>query len=124
MEIIKYLTFEQASEIASRLTNSYPSDDRLLIVSPTGEQQTNGGLIIPKVSKEEFPRKGTIIQMGFITDPDCSYRKLGVGDLITYGLYAGKELELPDAGIPKGYTATILSTNEILYIEKVQKPTK
>ena len=86
--------------------------------TPTGgrETKTQSGLYIPQDhDKDTVPRKGVVIQVGYITkEQEVDYPGLQVGAVVTYGLYAGKELDVID--LPDQVT-TILSLNEILYIE-------
>ena len=95
-----------------------PTGGRVLIVSPkvTSETKTQSGLYIPQDhDKDTVPRKGVVIQVGYITkEQEVDYPGLQVGAVVTYGLYAGKELDVLD--LPDQVT-TILSLNEILYIE-------
>ena len=95
-----------------------PTGSRVLIISPvvTADTKTKGGLYIPQEhDKDTVPRKGVVIQVGPITDEQQEeYPGLQVGAVVTYGLYAGKELDVID--LPNQVT-TILSLNEILYIE-------
>ena len=71
-----------------------PTENRVLILSPKEVNQTRGGLIIPEQVKEGVPRKGVIVKLGEITEEYRTYRDLvQIGRIVTYGLYAGKELE-------------------------------
>lgn len=95
-----------------------PTGGRVLIVSPkvTSETKTQSGLYIPQDhDKDTVPRKGVVIQVGYITkEQEVDYPGLQVGAVVTYGLYAGKELDVIDLS---DQVTTILSLNEILYIE-------
>lgn len=71
-----------------------PNRNRVLILSPKEVNQTKSGLIIPEQVKEGVPRKGVVVKSGEITEEYKTYRELvAVGRIVTYGLYAGKELE-------------------------------
>ena len=71
-----------------------PTENRVLILSPKEVNQTRSGLIIPEQVKEGVPRKGVIVKLGEITEEYRTYRDLvQIGRIVTYGLYAGKELE-------------------------------
>ena len=71
-----------------------PTENRVLILSPKEVNQTRSGLIIPEQVKEGVPRKGVIVKLGEITEEYRTYRDLvQVGRIVTYGLYAGKEME-------------------------------
>lgn len=116
---LNLLSVEEAKWLNEKLKGvGTPTGSRVLIVSPmvTADTKTKGGLYIPQEhDKETVPRKGVVIQVGPITNEQQEeYPGLQVGAVVTYGLYAGKELDIVD--IPNQVT-TILSLNEILYIE-------
>lgn len=96
-----------------------PSPGRILICTPKGEQMTQSGIIIPGSGEKELPRKGVIIQTNALEILDESMMKPGT--IITYGMYAGKEIEFSQELIPeetsKNYKFTILSEAEVIYIE-------
>lgn len=102
-----------------------PTENRVLILSPKEVNQTRSGLIIPEQVKEGVPRKGVIVKLGEITEEYRTYRDLvQVGRIVTYGLYAGKELEFETDKLTQGLqqlleknTLTVLSMNEIIYSE-------
>ena len=64
-----------------------------------------------------------MVGFGPITDEYITYKRMiNTGDIITYGLYAGKELEPTFtneeiARAFKDHTFTILSLNEVIYVE-------
>lgn len=102
-----------------------PTENRVLILSPKEVNQTKSGLIIPEQVKEGVPRKGVVVKSGEITEEYKTYRDLvKIGNIVTYGLYAGKELEFStDALSPalqqllEKNNLTVLSMNEIVYSE-------
>lgn len=102
-----------------------PTENRVLILSPKEVNQTRSGLIIPEQVKEGVPRKGVIVKLGEITEEYRTYQDLvQVGRIVTYGLYAGKELEFETDKLTLGLqqlleknTLTVLSMNEIIYSE-------
>lgn len=109
----------RANTIHKSSNMGYPTENRVLIAVPADPELKVGGLYIPNQNKEDIPRKGVIVQMGFITEEYLTYRELKVGDIITYGMYAGKEIEPP---IPEDIDTTdlkfyVLSLSEIIYIE-------
>lgn len=117
------ISVSQAIKLADYLNGkSYPTEDRLLIISPTGEQVTKSGIIIASsVDKKELPRKGVIIQLN---STDYTQQKFfSIGSIVTYGMYAGKEIHFDEEiyqliGIRKeDYTFTVLSLAEVIYIE-------
>lgn len=116
---LNLLSVEKAKWLNEKLKGvGTPTGGRVLIVSPkvTSETKTQSGLYIPQDhDKDAVPRKGVVIQVGYITkEQEVDYPGLQVGAVVTYGLYAGKELDVID--LPDQVT-TILSLNEILYIE-------
>jgi len=115
---LNLISVEEARYLNSKLEGyGTPTGGRVLIVSPmvTADTKTKGGLYIPQEhDKETVPRK-VVIQMSYMTpEQEIDYPGLQVGAVVTYGLYAGKELDVVD--LPNQVT-TILSLNEILYIE-------
>lgn len=102
-----------------------PNRNRVLILSPKEVNQTKSGLIIPEQVKEGVPRKGVVVKSGEITEEYKTYRELvAVGRIVTYGLYAGKELEFETDKLSPALkqlleknVLTVLSMNEVVYSE-------
>lgn len=102
-----------------------PTENKVLILSPKEVNKTVSGIIIPGTVKEGVPRKGVIVKLGEITEEYKTYRDLvQVGKIVTYGLYAGKEIEFETDKLTPGLqqlleknTLTVLSMNEIIYSE-------
>lgn len=102
-----------------------PTENRVLILSPKEVNQTKSGLIIPEQVKEGVPRKGVVVKSGEITEECKTYRELvGIGRIVTYGLYAGKELEFETDKLSPALqkileknVLTVLSMNEVVYSE-------
>jgi co-chaperonin GroES (HSP10) len=102
-----------------------PTENRVLILSPKEVNQTKSGLIIPEQIKEGVPRKGVVVKSGEITEEYKTYRDLvKIGNIVTYGLYAGKELEFSTDELSPALqqlleknNLTVLSMNEIVYSE-------
>ena len=99
-------------------------ENKLLILTPKEQEYKVNGIIIPgKI--EDPPRKGVIIQSGEITEEYRTYKDLiKPGRVITYGLYAGKEVEFPKEAFPielrpefEQQKFTVLSLTEIAYSE-------
>lgn len=111
---------DQANKLADYLSGKgFPVPGKMLILSSTGEQKTVSGLILASTTdKKELPRKGVLIQNN---SEELTYLK--VGTIITYGMYAGKELHMEDKlyemiGVRKeDYTFTVLSESEVVYTE-------
>lgn len=113
------------ADIISKCIPGSPTENRVLLLSPKDVNITKSGIVIPQQVKEGVPRKGVVIKRGEITEECKTYKDLTQqGMIITYGLYAGKEMEFDDWLFPeavqdllKNQTFTILSMNEIIYSE-------
>lgn len=99
-------------------------ENKLLILTPKEQEYKVNGIIIPGKTGDP-PRKGVIIQSGEITEEYRTYTDLiEPGRVITYGLYAGKEIEFPKEAFPielrpefEQQKFTVLSLTEIAYSE-------
>ena len=112
-----------STELATRFSQEilgYPTENRLVIVSRKGEKKTDSGLYLPEQVKEGVPRKGVVIAIGAITEGYTTYRDIKVGNIITYGMYAGKEIEplmkSKELDI-NDYLFNVLSLTEVIYVE-------
>ena len=123
---LDYISVETAEAIKSALVGRVlPSENRVLVFSPGDEEVTSGGLIIPGNVKEGKPRKGVSIISGKLDENHLNYEELTrTGIIITYGLYAGKEVEFDEELFNKDLNQivskgkfTILDTNEIIMAE-------
>lgn len=100
-----------------------PTENRVLIIHPNdSEYTTKSGLYVSNPDSNELPKKGVIIKLGPITEGYKTYiNQLMVGSIVTYGMYAGKEIEpnFTDSELNLGndYKYTVLSLNELIYIE-------
>lgn len=97
-----------------------PSMDRILIASPKDVETTSSGIIIPDQVREGVPRKGVVIKQGFISEENNSYKdQTEIGRIITYGLYAGKEIEfdLPEDLKKLDIKFSVISLTEVIYTE-------
>lgn len=115
----KQVSASLAKEIHDALkTKGFPAPGRILLIVPTGEQMTQGGILIPGNQEKEFARKGVVIQAGSL---DTLKREIYTGQIITFGMYAGKEIEFTPEQLPMvdfvNYKFTILSESEVIYIE-------
>lgn len=116
--------------MACKLRGSLP-ENRVLIVTPNNNNNVKiGNIIVPSTTdKKDLPRKGVIVQMGCLSDDNISYKDLlSVGRVLTYGMYAGKELDFPEELFsavegfnPEDHTFTVLSIQEIIYSELNKK---
>lgn len=102
-----------------------PTENRVLILSPKEVNQTKSGLFIPEQVKDGVPRKGVVVKSGIITEEYNTYKDfVGIGRIVTYGLYAGKEMEFETDKLSPALqqlleknTLTVLSMNEVIYTE-------
>lgn len=105
-----------------------PTENRVLILSPKDQDIKQGSIIIPGQVKDGIPRKGVVIMTGNIDERYQSYERdhlVDTGRILTYGLYAGKEIDFPtnifkEAGIEVDLDQnkfTVLDINEIIYSE-------
>ena len=117
----KQISKEKAKELHNHISlNGWPSPNRVLICTPTGETQTASGIIIPGGNEKDLPRKGVIVHFNIPDNEDKSGYDLSIGDVVTYGMYAGKELDIDipaDIINREQYKFTVLSLTEIIYIE-------
>lgn len=98
------------------------AEDRVLVLSPKAQDEKIGSIIIPG-NKENMPREGVAILAGELSEENKTYRDLiKVGQVITYGLYAGKEIVFDPAIFPEGLQSlldrhdfTVLSITEIVF---------
>lgn len=119
------------SETAVKLREAlmgFPTRDRVLICSVGNESTTVGGIILTKTpSSDSIPKKGVVIKLGETSGEylGSQFDKLVAGDVVYYGLYAGKQLDLnfdleayPElTEVVDNYDFTVLSLNELLFIE-------
>lgn len=118
--VSKLLTTLEAKELCKKSQLlGYPPEDKFLVAIPDGDgHTTKGGLIIPGTADEALPKKGVLIDKGSLSSEYTRYRHLSCGTIITFGLYAGKEIDFHFEDItPEGYKLTVLSAAEILFIE-------
>lgn len=131
MEIIKldYISTQVALDINSILSQKgLPTEDKILVATPMGETKV-GGIILPGNTEESRPKKGVIVQHGTISEAYKIQEYLfSIGNIITYGIYAGKEINFDYDDFPKelkdilnNTKFTILSLNEIAYVESNPK---
>ena len=123
---LNYISAKTAEAIKAALEGKVlPSENRVLVFSPGDEEATIGGIIIPVNVKEGRPRKGVVIISGKLDENHLNFEELTrTGLIITYGLYAGKEVEFDEelfsedlnTTLSKG-KFTVLDTNEIIMAE-------
>lgn len=123
---LNYISAKTAEAIKAALEGKVlPSENRVLVFSPGDEEATIGGIIIPGNVKEGRPRKGVVIISGKLDENHLNFEELTrTGLIITYGLYAGKEVEFDEeifsedlnTTLSKG-KFTVLDTNEIIMAE-------
>lgn len=119
---LNLVSVDEAKAISNTILG-VPSDNRVLILSPlNAEKSTKSGILIPGSTEEGVPRKGVVIKSGYLSDEFKHYESiLKVGNVITFGLYAGKEIDpLRDCECietPEGNIFSVLSISEIIFIE-------
>jgi len=117
---LNHISVSLANSIANYVSNEgYPTENRVLILSPKDQDTKVGNLIVPGTTKEGMPREGVVIMTGEITEDYRTYKDLlKPGRICVYGLYAGKEieLELPEDIKVDNYEFTILSLNEVIFV--------
>lgn len=80
---------------------------KILIEPIAAEEKTIGGIIIPDSAKEK-PQQGTVVLVGL--DKADEAMEVKVGDLVSYGKYAGVELNV------EGDIYLLMSQSDVLYI--------
>lgn len=117
------LTLPMLSKVAAENVNKkleaigIPTVDRVVIAISNKDFKTQSGIIIPGGNKEDVPKRGTIVQVGKISNEYSYFNDLlKVGSIITYGNYAGKKIEPSEVEL-EGYDLMVLSLTEICYIE-------
>lgn len=121
---LTFISVAVAQKFNEELPGS-PTENRVLILSPKEVNQTKSGLFIPEQVKEGVPRKGVVVKSGIITEEYNTYKDfVGIGRIVTYGLYAGKEMEFETDKLSPALqqlleknTLTVLSMNEVIYTE-------
>lgn len=122
---LNHISVSLACKLANYLSNTgTPTENRVLILSPKDQENKVGGIIIPGQVKEGVPREGVVIFHGAITDEYITYKDIiQTGVVVTYGLYAGKEVDLWEdvkkSGIELSedkWEFTVLALNEIIYV--------
>lgn len=128
-----FISKEQAKEICKSLANNlggYLPENRVMIVTPNNTDVKVGNILLPDTTdKKDLPRKGVIVQMGCLSEENIYYKDLlSIGRVLTYGMYAGKELDFPQELFDTvknfnldDHTFTVLSIQEIIYSELNKK---
>lgn len=113
---------QETAQLLNGAINGKPTENRLVLAVSTTEKKSNG-LIIPSVAKEEIPKKGVVIQTGPFTEDFENYANdIKIGDILSYGVYAGKQIYpkfigLDEKTVTQGLEFYIISVQEIIYIE-------
>ena len=124
---LNHISVTVAQKLAAILTkDGTPTENRVLILSPKDQDSKVGNIIIPGQTKEGIPREGVVIFPGPITEDYITYKGMvQTGVIVTYGLYAGKEvdlwepLNLTDIELSEDkWEFTVLSLNEIIYVRE------
>lgn len=124
---LNHISLTVAQKLAEVLKkDGTPTENRVLILSPKDQDTKVGGIIIPGQIKEGVPREGVVIFPGLITEDYNTYKGMvNTGVVVTYGLYAGKEvdlwepLKLTDIELTEDkWEFTVLALNEIIYVRE------
>lgn len=116
---VEHISLEEIEQVVTKL-KGLPTENRLLVVTPKEAVTKSGIFIGGDIDKDIIPKRGRVIQIGAISKEYPTFRFIKVGDFVTYGLYAGKEVELPYLEIDtKKFSITILSLTETLYVETI-----
>lgn len=112
---------KETAQLLNRAINGKPTENRFVIAVSTTEKKSNG-LIIPNLAKEEIPKKGVVIQKGPFTEDFQNYNlDIEIGDILSYGLYAGKQIypkfDYLEDDITSDLEFYVISAQEIIYIE-------
>lgn len=114
---LNLISKQKALELSTSIKGE-PTENRLLIAIPNGETRSKGGLLVPTTVKEGVPRKGVVVKLGPIDETYSIYGKqISVGTVVTYGLYAGKTIQIDLPEHIEGQEFTVLSLNEVLFVE-------
>lgn len=122
---LNHISVTLAHTLANYLSNEgSPTENRVLILSPKNQENKVGSIIVPGSTKEGVPREGVVIFCGVITEEYRTYANLlKTGNIVTYGLYAGKEVDLWES--LKGskielsedkWEFTVLALNEVIFV--------
>lgn len=114
------ISYSAAIAKAEKLSKiGIPAEDRVIIITPEKWDVTDSGIYIPDGDKDDIPRRGVIVQVGpFTGETNEFHQNLKVGNIVTYGLYAGKEIQPLQMEKVEGQIFNVLSINEIVYIEE------
>ena len=80
----------------SKTINLRPLDDRVVVQPTEAESTTAGGIVLPDSAKEK-PQRGTVVAVGPGKLLDSGARgelSVAVGDVVIYGKYGGREIEV------------------------------
>ena len=118
---LSYISVSEAEAISNMVgPKIILPENRVLIFSPD-QDEVVGSIIIPSDVKEGKPRKGVVIFSGVLDEYHRSYKPITqTGIIVTYGLYAGKEVDLSDMlsiELPIKGKFTVLDTNELIMAE-------
>lgn len=100
-------------------------ENKILILTSKESYYKVGSIIVTSTNRDDIPHKGVVLQSGEITEEYRSFRELvQPGRVVTYGMYAGKEIDFPKESFPievqpdfEQQKFTVLSLTEIAYSE-------
>lgn len=117
MNVIQNLLTKKAALRVSQNIPGTPTEDRILLAVPKDDARTASGLIIPG-KPEDYPRKGVIVKMGLMEQDRKINKHLEIGQIVTYGNYAGKDISFDNGYSLESVKFVVLSIEEVIYIEQ------
>lgn len=117
MNVIQNLLTKEAALRVFQNIPGTPTEDRILLAVPKDDARTASGLIIPG-KPEDYPRKGVIVKMGLMEQDRKINKHLEIGQIVTYGNYAGKEISFDNGYSLESVKFVVLSIEEVIYIEQ------
>lgn len=117
MNVIQNLLTKEAVLRVSQNIPGTPTEDRILLAVPKDDARTASGLIIPG-KPEDYPRKGVIVKMGLMEQDRKINKHLEIGQIVTYGNYAGKDISFDNGYSLESVKFVVLSIEEVIYIEQ------
>eukprot|EP00240_Pyramimonas_obovata_P013086 CAMPEP_0118933136 /NCGR_PEP_ID=MMETSP1169-20130426/11388_1 /TAXON_ID=36882 /ORGANISM="Pyramimonas obovata, Strain CCMP722" /LENGTH=250 /DNA_ID=CAMNT_0006875863 /DNA_START=53 /DNA_END=805 /DNA_ORIENTATION=+ len=85
-----------AVELPKEYNAVKPVADRLFVKMPPADEFSVGGILLPSMSNDSKPTKGTVVALGPGKQGEKGVVPIGlsVGDTVTYSKYAGTEVEV------------------------------
>ena len=117
MNVIQNLLTKDTTKKKTQNIPGIPTEDRILLAVPKDDARTASGIIIPG-KPEDYPRKGVIVKMGLMEQDRKINKHLEIGQIVTYGNYAGKDISFDNGYSLESVKFVVLSIEEVIYIEQ------